>query len=297
MGILNFFFFFFKKKNFFAPPTQRWPSLSGLRTIRTVWIRPVDDVHREHAPDPHRGVLPGKGASRLNSRHARGELVRVDLAGFQERQRPRGLDAARPPLAGAARPGLARTRPGCPFTRTRRLSNSADDGRTCDTAAMKRAMSAAPTGEKGRPRLAAAVGVQDGVLGEQLLQGLQLALLSGREEPFEQGVARGLVGVEWRAAGLENVPPRPRHDLPRVHLALLDDLGDLARTRSRTPRAAGRPPARPGLSRSSRTSMASDSESASSAREAGPVPGPRPAAPAATARRTPRDAPAPTGGR
>ena len=48
-----------------------------------------------------------------------------------------------------------------------------------------------------------AVGVQHGVLGEQLFEGLQVAILGGLEEPLEQRVAGGLVGVEARAAGLE----------------------------------------------------------------------------------------------
>ena len=49
-----------------------------------------------------------------------------------------------------------------------------------------------------RQRLAAAVGVEDGVLGEHLLERLQVALLRGREEALEQRVAGGLVGVEAR---------------------------------------------------------------------------------------------------
>ncbi len=64
------------------------------------------------------------------------------------------------------------------------------------------------------------------VLREQVLQSRQVALLGGREEPFQQGVAGGLVGVEARTAGLEMLP-RPRHELPRVHLGPLDDAGDL----------------------------------------------------------------------
>ena len=88
-------------------------------------------------------------------------------------------------------------------------------------------MCAAPkSGLLRRRRLAAAVGVEDGILGEQFLQSLQVALLGGRQEPFEQGVASSLVGVEAGAAGLEMLP-RPRHELPRVDLGLLDDVGDL----------------------------------------------------------------------
>ena len=92
---------------------------------------------------------------------------------------------------------------------------------------MKCAMSAAPKiGVRGGHRLAAVVGVEDRVLGEQLLEGLQVALLGGREEPLQQGVARGFVGVEPRPARLE-VLARPRHELPRVRLGPLDDRGDV----------------------------------------------------------------------
>ena len=75
-------------------------------------------------------------------------------------------------------------------------------------------------------RLAAVVGVEDGVLGEHLLQRREVALLGGREEPLEQGVAGVLVGVEPGAIRLQMLA-RPRHELSRVHLGSLDDLRDL----------------------------------------------------------------------
>ena len=91
-------------------------------------------------------------------------------------------------------------RPGWPLTRTRRLSSSPKAAHLRHGGHEARDERGADERLLRRHRLAAAVGVEDGVLGEQLLEGLQVALLGGREEPLEQGVAGGLVGVEARAA-------------------------------------------------------------------------------------------------
>ena len=119
-----------------------------------------------------------------------------------------------------------------------------------------------------RGRLAAAVAVQHDVVGEQRLERLELTLLGGGEEAPRQLVALLARGLEARPALLD-VAARPCRELARVVLALADDLGDLARSRSRTRRAAGAPLAAPGDRLSSRTRNASESESASSAWRAG----------------------------
>ena len=204
---------------------QRWPSLSGLRTTRTVWIRPsttstVSTLHTRISAC--RDDVPADGPCAL---HERGELLRVDVVGCQELQRPLGRESLGLPELRFCRPshqaaGLA-VDPDQPGLEVARSGAHPGDGG-------HEARDARGTDQRlpRRHRLAAAVGVEDRVLGEQLLQGLQVALLGGREEPCEQGFAGGLVGVEARAPGLD-VLPRPRHELPRVHLGLLDDRGDL----------------------------------------------------------------------
>ena len=58
----------------------------------------LDDIHREHAPDPDLSLLLGNGPSRSaaggvsGALHARGELLRVDVIGLQERQRLLGRE-------------------------------------------------------------------------------------------------------------------------------------------------------------------------------------------------------------
>ena len=204
--------------------------MSGLRTMRTVWIRPsttstVSTLQtRISACCSGAARASAAAASRAPFTSAASSL-RVGVTGLQERQRlldrePLGLPERRLGRASHQAAGLA-VDPHPPALelagRGAHLSHGGHEARD-ERGAEERLLR--------RHRLAAAVGVQDGVLGEQLLQGLQVALLGGREEPFEQGVAGGLVGVEARAAGLEMLA-RPRHELPRVHLGPLDDVGDL----------------------------------------------------------------------
>jgi hypothetical protein len=185
--------------------------------MRTAWIRPSTMVGNGPSCAAAGGVSPFF--------HERGELLRVDVARRHELQRPLGreplslpkrrLGRATEQAAGLAidphPTGLELAGIGA---RLRHGGHEARDERGADERLPR------------RHRLAAAVGVQDGVLGEQLLQGLQIAFLGGRQEPFQQGVAGSAVGVEARTAGLEMLPSS-RHELPRVHLGPLDDAGDL----------------------------------------------------------------------
>src|SRR5215218_38625 len=81
-----------------------------------------------------------------------------------------------------------------------------------------------------RPRqgrnLAAAVGGQLHVVGEQRLEPSEVALLGGREEPSRELVALLARALEAWAALLD-VASRSRRELADVVLALADDLGDL----------------------------------------------------------------------
>jgi hypothetical protein len=68
--------------------------------------------------------------------------------------------------------------------------------------------------------------VQHDVLGQQLLEVLELALADRREEAVGERVAGLARGLEARPALLD-VPARASRELARVVLALADDLGDL----------------------------------------------------------------------
>ena len=271
--------------------------MSGLRTMRTVWIRPSTtstvSTLQTRISACCSGTAESFGRRRVSGAlHERGELLRVDVAGLQERQRllgrePLGLPELLLGRASQQAAGLAVDPhpPALELAGARaHLSHGGHEARD-ERGAEERLLR--------RHRLAAAVGVQDGVLGEQLLQGLQVALLGGREEPFEQGVAGGLVGVEARAAGLEMLA-RPRHELPRVHLGPLDDAGDL---RVLVPEHLAQQVGRP-LDRGQPLQEHQQGQRQRirelGARRRARAPGPRPAAPAATARHRTRDGPAPT---
>src|SRR3954452_14550945 len=77
-----------------------------------------------------------------------------------------------------------------------------------------------------RRGIAAAVALQHHVLGEEPLQGVHVALLRRCEEPAGELVAFLLGGLEARLS-LVDVSPCPDRELPRVVLALADDLRDL----------------------------------------------------------------------
>src|SRR3954451_6377581 len=190
----------------------------------------VDDVHREDAPDVDGRLRVGTRLDRpaagvAAAPHELGGLGGLHVAGAQARQRPLGRAPLGPPerplgrssqhaarLAVDPHPArLELARSGRPL---RHGDHEARDERGADERLAR------------RHRLAAAVAVEARVLGEQLLERLQVALLGGGEEPVEQGVAGGLVGVEARAAGLEALA-RARDELARVDLGPLDDLGDL----------------------------------------------------------------------
>ena len=169
--------------------------MSGLRTIRTAWIRPSTtstvSTLQTRLSDP--AGPPARAAP-----HELRELLRVDLAGLHARQRLLGRAPLRLPERRLGR--AAHHAAGLAVDPHPPQLERAAGGRGCAHRGHE------PGDQRGaderllrRHRLAAAVGVQDGVLREQLLQGRQVALLGGREEALEQGVAGGLVGVEARA--------------------------------------------------------------------------------------------------
>lgn len=93
----------------------------------------LDDIHREHAQHPDLGLSLANSPSRAagsvsGALHERGELLCVDIARPQKRQRRVDLE----PLGLPKLPlGRARSRrPGWPLTLTRRLSNPPEGGRT-----------------------------------------------------------------------------------------------------------------------------------------------------------------------
>ena len=105
---------------------------------------------------------------------------------------------------------------------------------------------AAPySGLRAASDLAAAVAVGRGVGRQHRDQGVGVALGGGAQEALGQLGALGAVGVEARPAVL-HVALGPHQQLAAVVRACAPPPGRSRRTRSRTPRAAGTPPARPG---------------------------------------------------
>ena len=77
-----------------------------------------------------------------------------------------------------------------------------------------------------RDRLAAAVRVEDRVLGKQSFQAGKVTLLGRGEKSLEQAASQVRVGVEARSRRREMLP-RSRNQLSAVHWTAPDDRRDL----------------------------------------------------------------------
>ena len=116
--------------------------------------------------------------------------------------------------------------PGCPLTSSRRVvmpPRRAQDAQPRDQQA--RHLGAAVDRTRGGGRLAAAVAAEDDVVGQQLLQPLEIAVLGGREEARRERLALRARDLEPRAL-LVDVAARPCGELAGVLLARADDLRD-----------------------------------------------------------------------
>ena len=125
--------------------------------------------------------------------HEPDELLRVEIIRAHQRERPLELHslsfpertlgrAAQQPAGFAVDPDASALEAAGRRARLGHGGKEARDRRGAEQRLLR------------RHRLAAAVGIQDSILGQQLLQGLQVSLLGGREEPFEQRVTGRLVG-------------------------------------------------------------------------------------------------------
>ena len=147
----------------------------------------------------------------------------------------------------------------------RRAADAGEDAQPVDQHA--RHLGATVDRLRGGGRLAAAVAAEDDVVGQELLQPFQVALLGGREEARRELLTVLARGVE-PGTPLVDVTAGPGGELAGVLLARADDVGDPVVGSSNTSRS--RNAARCSGDRlSSRTRKASDSESAISALRAG----------------------------